>query len=143
LLRTPVRHLLVLLLMLVVGPPTALAAQQESEPALEPAPASVEVAASAPPIDPRAYLYQQAPELASRLDCIIALESGWEPSSQNPWTRASGLAQFLPSTWARTPQGRAGLSVFDPLANIDGAIWLARTAGLTQWGVYALGACRG
>jgi hypothetical protein len=138
---------LVLLLMLVGGPSTAMAAQQEPEAtpapaATEAAQAVAEAAPSTPPMDPRAYLYQQAPDIAARLDCIIALESGWDPSQQNPWTRASGLAQFLPATWARTPQGRAGLSPFDPLANIDGAIWLARTAGLTQWGVYALGGCR-
>jgi Transglycosylase SLT domain len=105
-------------------------------------PTTEQVEASARPPDPRAYLYARAPDLAPRLDCIIAGESGWDPSSQNPRTRAAGLAQFLPSTWATTPEGQRGLSPFEPLANIDAAIWLARTKGWTQWQVYAQGRCR-
>jgi transglycosylase-like protein with SLT domain len=100
------------------------------------------VAATADTFDPHEYLYAQAPDLAARLDCIIAGESGWDPSQQNPRTRAAGLAQFLPSTWATTPQGAEGLSPFDPLANIDAAIWLARTKGWQQWQVYVQGRCR-
>jgi hypothetical protein len=91
--------------------------------------------------DPHEYLYEQAPDLAPRLDCIIEGESHWNPSSVNPRTRASGLAQFLPSTWAITPQGQQGMSVFEPFANIDAAIWLARTHGWTQWQVYNVGRC--
>ena len=94
------------------------------------------------PLDPRGYLYVRAPDLAPRLDCIISLESGWDPNSQNRRSRASGLAQFLPSTWAMTPEGQRGASVFEPFANIDAAIWLARTHGWTQWQVYLQGHCR-
>jgi hypothetical protein len=92
--------------------------------------------------DPRTYLYQRAPDLAPRLDCIISLESGWDPNSVNRRSRASGLAQFVPSTWASTPAGQAGLSPFEPYANIDAAIWLARTKGWNQWEVYLRGNCR-
>jgi hypothetical protein len=105
------------------------------EPTLE------QVQASIRATDPRTYLYHQAPDLASRLDCIIAHESGWDPSQQNPRSRASGLAQFLPSTWATTPQGEMGLSPFDAQANIDAAIWLARNRGWNQWTVYLMGYC--
>ena len=105
-------------------------------------PTAEQVIASARPLNPRDYLYQQAPDLAPRLDCIIARESGWDPTQQNPRSRASGLAQFLPSTWATTPPGQLGLSPFEPLANIDAAIWLARTKGWTQWQVYTMGMCR-
>jgi hypothetical protein len=105
-------------------------------------PTAEQVIASARPLNPRDYLYQQAPDLAPRLDCIIARESGWDPTQQNPRSRASGLAQFIPSTWATTPPGQLGLSPFEPLANIDGAIWLARTKGWTQWQVYTMGMCR-
>ena len=56
------------------------------------------------------------PDLAPRLDCIIAGESGWDPTQQNPRSHAAGLAQFLPSTWATTPEGQLGLSPFEPLA---------------------------
>jgi soluble lytic murein transglycosylase-like protein len=98
--------------------------------------------AIAQPADPRAYLYARAPDLGPRLDCIIDRESGWDPMARNPRSRASGLAQFLPSTWATTPQGQQGLSPFEPLANIDAAIWLARTRGWTQWQVFTMGRCR-
>ena len=106
-----------------------------------PEPSPDQVAASAATLDPREYLYAQAPDLAPRLDCIIAGESGWDPSQVNSRSRAAGLAQFLPSTWASTPQGQQGLSPFEPLANIDAAIWLARTKGWLQWQVYVQGRC--
>jgi hypothetical protein len=115
-------------------------AEAGTEPVAAPTPD--QVAASAQALDPREYLYKQAPDLAPRLDCIISGESGWEPSQQNARTRAAGLAQFVPSTWAATPEGKQGLSPFEPLANIDAAIWLARTRGWTQWQVYTNGQCR-
>ena len=99
------------------------------------------LAATTVAFDPREYLYSQAPDIAGRLDCIIAGESGWDPAQMNSRTRAAGLAQFLPSTWATTPQGQEGLSPFEPQANIDAAIWLARTRGWQQWQVYVLGRC--
>lgn len=108
-----------------------------TQPAHEPTPD--EVAAE---LDPRTYLYARAPDLAPRLDCIITGESGWDPSQLNRRTNAAGLAQFLPSTWATTPQGQQGLSPFEPEANIDAAIWLARTKGWAEWQVYAIGHCR-
>jgi hypothetical protein len=99
------------------------------------------LAATTAAFDPHQYLYDQAPDIAGRLDCIIAGESGWDPSQVNARTRAAGLAQFLPSTWATTPQGEQGLSPFEPEANIDAAIWLARTKGWQQWQVYLVGRC--
>jgi hypothetical protein len=106
----------------------------------EPTPDQVRATASSS--DARAYLYSSAPDLAPRLDCIIAGESGWDPTRQNRLSQAAGLAQFLPSTWATTPEGQLGLSPFEPLASVDAAIWLARTRGLGQWQVYAQGECR-
>jgi hypothetical protein len=106
-----------------------------------PDPTPDDVAASAQALNPRDYLYHQAPDLAPRLDCIISSESGWDPSQQNPGSRAAGLAQFLPSTWAGTPEGKQGLSPFEPIPNIDAAIWLARTRGWSQWEVYTSGRC--
>jgi len=91
--------------------------------------------------EPHTYLYERAPDLAPRLDCIISFESGWDPNSVNGRSRASGLAQIIPSTWAMTPQGQSGLSPFEPYANIDAAIWLARTKGWNQWEVYLRGRC--
>ena len=107
-----------------------------------PDPTPDQVAQSADALDARDYLYLEAPDLAPRLDCIISGESGWDPSQVNARTNAAGLAQFLPSTWAATPQGLEGLSPLDPNANIDAAIWLARTRGWQQWQVYTIGLCR-
>jgi transglycosylase-like protein with SLT domain len=106
-----------------------------------PEPTEDQVSATWALFNPREYLYAQAPDLAPRLDCIIAGESGWDPAQQNMRTRAAGLAQFLPSTWATTPQGQEGLSPFEPTANIDAAIWLARTRGWQQWQVFVQGGC--
>jgi hypothetical protein len=110
--------------------------QAATSPVGEPSPEQVRAS-----VDPRDYLYANAPDLAPRLDCIITRESGWDPNSRNPRSSASGLAQFLPATWATTPQGELGLSPFDPLPSIDAAIWLAKNKGWTQWQVYTAGAC--
>ena len=58
---------------------------------------------------------------------IIQCESGGDPNAYNPYSGASGLFQFLPSTWATTAPkaGYGGASVFDPTANIASAAWLA------------------
>jgi hypothetical protein len=114
--------------------------QANTKPVAEPTPD--EVHATDGPPDPHTYLYAAAPDLAASLDCIIAGESGWDPTRQNPGSRAAGLAQFVPSTWATTPEGQRGLSPFEPIANIDAAIWLAQTKGFSQWQVYAQGRCR-
>jgi hypothetical protein len=110
-----------------------------TEPVPEPSPD--DVVASTGALDAHTYLYLEAPDLAPRLDCIIRGESGWDPSQVNPRSHAAGLAQFLPTTWAATPEGQQGLSPFEPQANIDAAIWLARTKGLSQWAVYLSGRC--
>ena len=46
---------------------------------------------------------------------------------------ARGLLQFLPSTWARTPMGRAGVSVYDPYASALAAAAIVRPEGWKQW----------
>jgi hypothetical protein len=58
---------------------------------------------------------------------IIDCESNGDPNAVNPYSGASGLFQFLPSTWATTSPnaGFAGYSVFDPEANTGSAAWLA------------------
>jgi hypothetical protein len=58
---------------------------------------------------------------------IINCESNGDPNAANPYSGASGLFQFLPSTWATTAPnaGYAGYSVFDPEANTASAAWLA------------------
>jgi soluble lytic murein transglycosylase-like protein len=58
---------------------------------------------------------------------IIQCESLGDPDAYNPYSGASGLFQFIPSTWASAAPkaGFAGSSVFDPDANIATASWLA------------------
>lgn len=68
------------------------------------------------------------PAASSRLErlaeCIIFRESRGYAGAVNPRSGASGLGQFLRSTWLSTPQGRAGLSVFDPVANRSAVLWM-------------------
>ena len=97
----------------------------------------------APPATPYEYLYAEYPEVARRMDCVITRESRWTSGAYNRSSGATGLAQFLWSTWLTTPQGKAGLSRFDPYANIDGAVWLAKYSPpyWRHWTVVRLGYC--
>ena len=58
-------------------------------------------------------------------------ESRYHPNSVNTSSGASGLFQFLPSTWAFTPQHAS--SPFDPVANSLAAAWLYNRDGPSQW----------
>ncbi|HEU4894472.1 MAG TPA: transglycosylase SLT domain-containing protein [Acidimicrobiia bacterium] len=69
---------------------------------------------------------------------IIDCESNGNPSAVNPYSGASGLFQFLPSTWATTAPnaGYAGASALDPEANVATAAWLAnryQELGYSYW----------
>ncbi|HEX2153942.1 MAG TPA: transglycosylase SLT domain-containing protein [Acidimicrobiia bacterium] len=58
---------------------------------------------------------------------VMKCESGGDPEAYNPYSGASGLFQFLPSTWATVSPGAGfgGMSVFDAEANIGTAAWLS------------------
>jgi soluble lytic murein transglycosylase-like protein len=71
---------------------------------------------------PRAWAYR-----------VAWCESRYYAGAYNRWSGASGLFQFIPSTWRSTPQGRAGMSPFDPYANAAAAAWLYRNYGASQW----------
>jgi soluble lytic murein transglycosylase-like protein len=58
-------------------------------------------------------------------------ESRHRPYARNGSSGASGLFQFLPSTWASTPF--AGLSPFSPYANALAAGWLHSRSGWAPW----------
>jgi hypothetical protein len=58
-------------------------------------------------------------------------ESRYHPNSVNSSSGASGLFQFLPSTWAFTPY--ASHSPFDPQYNALAAAWLYHRDGPSQW----------
>ena len=69
---------------------------------------------------------------------IMDCESNGDPNAYNPYSGASGLFQFIPSTWASTAPkaGYPGASPFDPVANTASAAWLANRyeeLGLEYW----------
>jgi len=69
---------------------------------------------------------------------IMGCESNGDPDAINPYSGASGLFQFLPSTWASTAPkaGYPDASPFDPEANTASAAWLAnryQELGLDYW----------
>lgn len=62
---------------------------------------------------------------------VAYCESRYHPNSVNSSSGASGLFQFLPSTWAFTPY--SGYSPFDPKYNALAAAWLYHRDGPSQW----------
>ncbi|HEX4621803.1 MAG TPA: transglycosylase SLT domain-containing protein [Myxococcaceae bacterium] len=58
-------------------------------------------------------------------------ESRYHPNSVNSSSGASGLFQFLPSTWSGTPY--ASYSPFDPKYNALAAAWLYSHYGPGRW----------
>lgn len=69
---------------------------------------------------------------------IMWCESRGDPEAYNPYSGASGLFQFIPSTWASASvsAGYSGASAFDPEANTASAAWLAgeyERLGLYYW----------
>lgn len=75
---------------------------------------------------------------------IINCESNGDPDAVNPYSGASGLFQFLPSTWATTAPnaGYAGYSPFDPEANTASAAWLANRYQELGRGYWDAWSCR-
>jgi Transglycosylase SLT domain len=77
-----------------------------------------------PPLTPpREPVVLPAGAYSARVECIIRHESSGVPTAHNR-SGASGLGQFLPGTWASTPQGKAGYSVFNPEANRAAIAWM-------------------
>jgi hypothetical protein len=62
---------------------------------------------------------------------VSACESRHDPGAVNASSGASGLFQFLPSTWASSPY--AADSPFDPRANALAAAWLYQRSGPAAW----------
>lgn len=54
--------------------------------------------------------------------CIAKYESGYNQYSKNRNSTASGVFQYLSSTWSSTDEGKLGLSVFDADANVKAAV---------------------
>jgi hypothetical protein len=62
---------------------------------------------------------------------VAYCESRYHPTSVNTSSGASGLFQFMPSTWSGTPWHAQ--SPFDPVANAQAAAWLYHTYGPQRW----------
>jgi hypothetical protein len=76
-----------------------------------------------------------------RLACIRRIESHNDPNATNRYSGAMGLYQFLPSTWRTTPQGRAGLSAYDPVAATAAAEWMIQQGRIREWVAVSRGFC--
>ncbi len=84
---------------------------------------------------------------SSRVDealAVLQCESLGDADAYNPYSGASGLYQFLPSTWASasTNAGFPGASAFDPEANIGTAAWLANRYQELGQGFWSPWSCR-
>ena len=75
---------------------------------------------------------------------VLQCESLGAADAYNPYSGASGLYQFLPSTWASASPnaGFSGSSVFDAEANIGTAAWLANRYHELGKGFWSPWSCR-
>jgi hypothetical protein len=64
---------------------------------------------------------------------IINHESGGNTFAKNPSSTASGLYQFLTSTFASTPYGR--MSIWDPCASSLAAGWMHQNGRGREWAI--------
>ena len=72
---------------------------------------------------------------ATQMLRVSYCESRYNPNAVNASSGASGLFQFLPSTWAyQSPRaGYAGASPFDPVANANVAAFMFANGQARQW----------
>ena len=72
---------------------------------------------------------------ADQLLRVAYCESRYNPGAYNASSGASGLFQFMPSTWAANSvrAGYAGASVWDPVANANVAAWMFARGQAGQW----------
>jgi len=75
---------------------------------------------------------------------VLQCESLGAADAYNPYSGASGLYQFLPSTWASASPsaGFSGASAFDPEANIGTAAWLGNRYEELGKGFWSPWSCR-
>ncbi len=68
--------------------------------------------------------------------CVAQRESNFDPNAYNQKNGASGVFQFIPSTWAwaSVQAGYDGASPFDADANIGTAAWVVANYGWSAWG---------
>ncbi len=112
-----------------------------TEPPVTEAPAPEEPAA--PPVDGSdgytedeiiAIIYAAADQYGQPREDMLRVarcESNLDPSAVNASSNASGLFQFLPSTWATTPY--ADQDIFDPVASAEAAGWMWANGRRNEW----------
>lgn len=68
--------------------------------------------------------------------CIASKESGFNQFSKNKSSSASGVFQYLTSTWGHTDEGKVGMNVFDADANVKAAVkYMAVHKSTQPWSV--------
>jgi soluble lytic murein transglycosylase-like protein len=106
------------------------AAQQQAQQA-QPNGARAAPAGSVPQIIQQAFAPLGAGAVRWALT-IARRESNFDPRAENP-SGASGLFQFMPSTFAKSPPGQAGKSIWDPVANAEAAAWMYAQGRQNEW----------
>jgi hypothetical protein len=115
----------------------ALAAQQQAQAAAQAEAAAIAARSNhAPPPANIAKIITDAfsplgPAAVQWAINVAYCESRYHPNSVNSSSGASGLFQFLLSTWGGTPW--ASKSPFDPVANARAAAWLYSHYGPGRW----------
>lgn len=64
---------------------------------------------------------------------VARCESNLNPNAVNRSSGASGLFQFMPSTFAGTPNGKAGESIFNAYSSADAAGWMWANGMRNHW----------
>ncbi len=64
---------------------------------------------------------------------VARCESNLDPRAVNRSSGASGLFQFMPSTFAFTPNGKRGEDIFDPWSNADAVGWMWANGMRHHW----------
>jgi len=110
----------------------------------EPAPTEVPAAPTEEPAPPAdvpsgeddiiSIIYAAADEYGQPREDMLRVarcESELTPTAVNPTSQASGLFQFLPSTWETTPY--ADEDIFDPVASARAAAWMWDNGRRNEW----------
>jgi len=78
--------------------------------------------------------YSQEYGISADLPLRVAnCESGFNSLSKNRGSTASGVFQYLSSTWRNTEAGKNGISVMDADANVHMAIKSIASGGIGNW----------
>jgi hypothetical protein len=64
---------------------------------------------------------------------VARCESGYNQFAKNKSSSASGVYQWLSSSWANQPAAAGGVSVFDADANVRAAVWLIAHGKISPW----------